>query len=409
MSVTLTNAAFDTSAPVFTGRTSAGVAFEVFDRIAGIDPVVWQTVFPSSWKDYRYYQTLEETFAGEFPPRYLVLRGRTTANPFRDAAAVRAILPLFFVQQDLTVSLAPRLRALLRPLRSRLTLRLLMAGCIVGEAQVGIASAADDPAAVFALLDEALELYAKREGASIRLFKDFPESYRPALAPLVARGRYTRLPSLPGVSLPLDFANFDDYLQHRLGKSTRKSLRRKFREIDALAEPITLEVKESVTPAEAVALHALYERVALRGDVHFEVFTADYFLKLGERMRETTRYFVWRHAGRIVAFSFCTIHDGAVYDNDIGFDESRASSLHLYHATFRDIVRWALAHGLNHYYSAPFNYDPKLHLRMDLVPLDLYARHTSPLINRLLRWFAPLAAPTRQEPLLAQFPNANRL
>ena len=207
----------------------------------------------------------------------------------------------------------------------------------------------------------------------------------------------------------MDFANFDDYLQNRLGKSTRKSLRRKFREVDTLADPITLEVKTSVTPAEAAALHALYERVALRGDVHFEVFTADYFRKLGERMPETTRYFIWRHTGRIVSFSFCTVHDGAIYDNDIGFDESHASSLHLYHVTFRDIIRWALAHGLKHYYSAPFNYDPKLHLRMDLVPLDLYARHTSSVVNRLLRWFAPLAAPTRQEPLLAQFANADRL
>ena len=409
MSATLlTAAAPDTLAPVFTGRTSSGAAFEVLDRIAGIDPVLWQTIFPPSWKDYRYHQTLEETFAREFPPRYLVLRERPETGTFAGAPAVRAILPLFFVEQDLTVSLAPRVRALLRPLRRVLTLRLLMAGCIVGDAQVGTAGAANDPA-VFAELDEALENYARHEGVSIRLFKDFPESYRPALAPLVARGRYTRLPSLPGVSLPLDFGTFDEYLQTRLGKSTRKSLRRKFREIDALPEPITLEVKSSVTPAEAAALHALYESVALRGDVHFEVFTAEYFLKLGERMPEATRYFVWRHAGRIVAFSFCTVHDGAIYDNDIGLDENSASGLPLYHATFRDIIRWALAHGLKHYYSAPFNYDPKLHLRMELVPLDLYARHTSKVVNRLLRWFAPLAAPTRQEPLLAQFPNANRL
>ena len=411
MSAPVTNAAIlETSAPaVFAGRTRSGAAFEVYDRITGIDALVWQTVFPPSWKDYRYYQTLEETFAREFPTRYLVLREAISEHGFPGPASVRAILPLFFVAQDLTVSLAPRLRVLLRPMREKLTLRLLMAGCIVGDAQIGIADPEDDPAAVFGELDHALELYARRERVGIRLFKDVPASYRPALAPLVAQGRYTRLASLPGVSLPLDFVNFDDYLQNRLGKSTRKSLRRKFREIDALAEPITLEVKHSINPAEADALHALYERVALRGDVHFEVFTAEYFLKLGERMSEATRYFIWRHAGKIVSFSFCTIHDGAIYDNDIGFDEAIASSLHLYHATFRDIIRWALAHGLKHYYSAPFNYDPKLHLRMDLVPLDLYARHSSPVVNCLLRWFAPFAAPTRQEPLLAQFPNADRL
>lgn len=391
--------------PVFQGRTRTGNSFEVFDRIAKIDPLAWQTVFPPSWKDYRYFQTLEETFAEQFPSRYLVLREPTGVG----ASAMRAILPLFFVEQDLTVSLSPRLRAWLSPWRQRLTLRLLMAGCIVGDGSVGMAESAVGRAGTLTELDEALEQYARHERVSIRLFKDLPESYRPDMAPLVARGRYTRLPSLPGVSLPLNFPTYDDYLQNRLGKSTRKSLRRKFREVDALAEPVQLEVKQSITPDEARALHALYERVALRGEVHFEVFTAGYFLRLGERMPETTRFFIWRHAGRIVAFSFCTVHDGAIYDNDLGVDEAVSPSLHLYHVTFRDIVRWALAHGLKHYYSSPFNYDPKLHLRMDLVPLDLYARHRSPWVNRLLRWFAPLAAPTRQEPLLQKFANAHRL
>ena len=194
-----------------------------------------------------------------------------------------------------------------------------------------------------------------------------------------------------------------------MGKATRKSLRRKFREVDGLREPITLEVKTSLTEDEAVTLHALYERVALSGDVHFEVFSREYFLKLGERMPDQTRYFIWRQAGKVVAFSFCTVHGDTLYDNDIGLDEAVATSLHLYHVTFRDLVRWALAHGLKHYCSSPFNYDPKLHLRMELAPLDLYARHLSPFVNALLRWFAPLAAPTRQEPLLRRFPNADEL
>ena len=401
MSATLTSPVLETSAPVFAGQTPSGHRFEVLDRIACLDPLLWQAAFPVSWKDYRYYQTLEETFAREFPQRYLVLRG--------EDAGLRAILPLFFVKQDLTVSLSARVRGWLRPLRRALTLRLLMAGCIAGDSQIGVVDPCDDLGAVCAELDGALTLFARHEGVSLVLFKDLPEAYRPAMAALTARGRYTRLASLPAVALPLDFSSFEDYLSTRPGKATRKSLRRKFREVDALAEPITVEVKNEVTPSEAKALHALYERVEQRGDVHFEVFTAEYFFTLGQRMPEQTRYFIWRQAGRIVAFSFCTVHDGAIYDNDLGLDEAAASALHLYHVTFRDIVRWALAHGLKQYYSSPFNYDPKLHLRMQLVPLDLYARHTSPVFNTVLRWFAPLAAPTRQEPLLREFPNAERL
>ena len=243
MSATLDAPVLETSARVFAGRTRSGHAFEVFDRIAGLDPLVWQAAFPARWKDYRYHQTLEETFSREFPQRYLVLRAESVDG---EDAPARAILPLFFVEQDLTVSLSPRLRRWLRPLRRRLTLRLLMAGCIAGDGQVGMLDPADDLAAVCAELDEALASFARRERVSILLFKDMPEAYRPAMAALTARGRYTRLPSLPGVSLPLDFATFEEYLQARPGKATRKSLRRKFREVDALAEPLTLEVKNEV-------------------------------------------------------------------------------------------------------------------------------------------------------------------
>ena len=392
---------------VFTGRVGSGWTFEVYDRAEDLGPEFWEAFFPAHWKDYRYYRTLEETFSGEFPQRYLVLREENSASNVGD---VRAVQPLFFVEQDLTVSLSNWVRAALRPLRRWLRMRLMMVGCIVGDAQTGLTDAATafTPRVADALA-KALEGYARHEGISIVLLKDFPLACREGLRTLTTAGGYTRLPSLPGVRLPLDFANFDDYVQSRLGKATRKSLRRKFREVDSLPEPVTLEVKTSVTESEAEALHALYERVALRGDVHFEVFTKEYFLLLGRRMPEQTRYFIWRHAGRIVAFSFCTVHNGAIYDNDIGVDDDAPASLHLYHVTFRDVIRWALAQGLECYYSAPFNYDPKLHLRMELVPLDLYARHLSPMVNFFLRRLAPLAAPTRQEPLLRQFPNADQL
>ena len=388
------------STPVFTGRLRDGGSFEVFDRLTALDPALWRNLFPSDWKDDRYYRTLEETFSEEFPQYYVVLRD--------EDGSPRALQPCFFVDQDLTVSLAAGWRAALRPLRRWLRFRLLMVGCIVGDGQIGVPEPSEVPAVCDAL-DEALERFARSEGVSIVLFKDFPAAYRPGLRGLVAGGRYTRLPSLPAVSLPLDFASYEDFLQTRLGKATRKSLRRKFREVDSLREPVTLEVRSSIDEEQAVTLHALYERVARRGDVHFEIFTPEYFVKLGERMPDQARYFIWRQAGRVVAFSFCTVHGDTLYDNDLGLDEAAAAALHLYHVTFRDLVRWALAHGLKRYCSSPFNYHPKLHLSMELVPLDLYARHLSPAINAVLRWAAPLAAPTRQEPLLQQFPNADQL
>ena len=40
--------------------------------------------------------------------------------------------------------------------------------------------------------------------------------------------------------------------------------------------------------------------------------------------------------------------------------------------------------------SSGLNYDPKLHLRHILDPTDLYVKHTSVIINAVLKWILPL-------------------
>jgi len=75
----------------------------------------------------------------------------------------------------------------------------------------------------------------------------------------------------------------------------------------------------------------------------------------------------------------------------------------------RDIISWALEQGLKYYYSNPLNYEPKLHLDCQLVPLDLYVRHTSPLLNPVFRRLIKYLGPTRHDPVLQRFPNADQL
>ncbi len=396
--------------PVFSCSTPLGVA-EIYDRIDAIGPAVWQALFPPHWKNFAYYRTLADTLSAEFPQRYLVLKNA--------AGEPRAIQPFFFVRQDLTVSLPSALRGLLLAVRRCgfprfLTLRLMMVGCVVGDGQTGlhVDFSSRERAKVFAALDRALARFARREHIGIRIWKDFPADTRMDLAPAFAGSGHARIPSLPAVRLRLEgLRSFDEFLEARLGKATRKSLRRKFREAIAAtaSAPLTLEVKNHVTDAEAAEVHALYERVARRGDIHFEIFTKDYFLLLSQRMPEQAHFFIWRRAERVVAFAFCMVHGDAIYDNDIGLDYDVAHDLHLYHVTLRDLVNWATARGLRWYHSSPFNYHPKLRLRMELAPLDLYVRHRSGVVQWFLRRFAPWLEPTRQEPLLREFPNFDQV
>ena len=141
----------------------------------------------------------------------------------------------------------------------------------------------------------------------------------------------------------------------------------------------------------------------------FEELTPEFLARIGREMPDKVRFFLWRLDGKLVAFNFCLLHDGVLYDMDIGLDYSVALDLHLYFVTWRDVFNWAIKNGVRTYYTAPLNYDPKLHLRLELAPLDLYVCHTSPLINPAFRagdGFPPASA---APPDFEQFPNAHEM
>ena len=206
--------------------------------------------------------------------------------------------------------------------------------------------------------------------------------------------------------LSLQHENWDEYLR-TLSKATRKDLRRKFRKAER-APKIELEVVNDVTPF-VDEIHPLYLAVHERSPLKFETLTKDYFRAIAQRMPERARFFIWRQSDKIVAFSFCLVCGDAIYDECIGLDYSVALDLHLYFYTLRDIISWAVQQRLKYYYSNPLNYEPKLHLDCELVPLDLYVMHTNPLLNPIFRRVLKYLGPTRHDPVLHKFPNADQL
>jgi len=122
-------------------------------------------------------------------------------------------------------------------------------------------------------------------------------------------------------------------------------------------------------------------------------------------MPDKVRFFLWRRGGRLVAFTTCLIEDDTLCAEYLGLDYAVALDLHLYFRVFHDEVSWAMAHGCRWYRSGPIQYDPKLHLRFRLEPLDLYVRHRSNVINAALTRLLPMFEPTRYDPVLPKFPN----
>jgi len=320
----------------------------------------------------------------------------------------RAIQPVFFVRQNLVEGVPGKVRSIVDEVRKIfprfLTMRVLMVGCAAGAGDLGV-SDKNDETWIAKTLETGLLKYAQQNKASLIVFKDFYAQYRPALAPLCSSG-YVRMASMPMTRLLLRYDNWDEYFR-TLSKATRKDLRRKFRKTERVPK-IEMQVVTDIAPLIA-EIYPLYLAVHERSPLKFETLTKEYFLAIAQRMHEHARFFIWRQSGKIVAFSFCLVCGDKIYDECIGLDYSVALGLHLYFYTLRDIVSWALQQGLKYYYSNPLNYEPKLHLDCELVPLDLYVRHTSALLNPIFRRAVKYLGPTRHDPVLRKFPNADQL
>ena len=261
-------------------------------------------------------------------------------------------------------------------------MKTMMVGCVVGEAQLDDGSDVER-AANAQLLAGAIEKHAQALGARLIVLKEFPNSYRRMLS-CFERSGFTRIPSMPLARLNIAYRSFDEYMQSALNSATRSKLRKKFKVTADDEMQIELQVSNDIRSA-IDEVYPLYLNVYRRSKLHFEKLTKDYFCRLGQIMPERVRYFVWRRNGKAVAFGECIVHGETMYAEYLGLDYSVALQLHLYHYVFRDLVRWGMANGYKWLQSSALNYDPKLHLRYRLKLVDLYVKHTSSIINRVLR------------------------
>lgn len=372
---------------------TSGCKVSVVDSADGIPDEIRARAFAGQAKNFNYHDVAARALAGQFEHRYIVLQERHAGGA--------GVQPVFFVNQDILEGLPRRLHAALtwprRFFPGWLRMRMLMVGCPAGDGALDCR----EPWFVEELR-EALGIYAKKTKTSAILFKDFPAVYRDALAALAAHG-YRRVPSMPACKLDFDFSSFEAYMKEKLGRK----LRYKYIKLNKKGA-IPFEVLTDVSPI-AGELYELYRQTHERSKMRFERLTPEFFTLIGREMPEAARYFVWRVDGKIAAFALCLVHGGTMFHLNIGFDYSVSFDLQLYYVTIRDLFQWALDNGLRHYVTGQLNYDPKLHLKMTLDPLDLYARHTNPLVNPLFKFALGFLQPVRHDPTIRQFPNYGEL
>ena len=357
----------------------------------------WTSTFTDQRKDYRYYEILDDTLQGNFEYRYFAI---VDSN-----GRIRAVQPFFLVDQDILEGLgAERIHWISRVRRFYprfLKLRTLMVGCSAGEAH--LAATETLPVDIVAeTLANGIIKQARSLNAKLIVLKEFPSRYRKLLLCFVQCG-FARAPSMPMTMLDIRYDSFDAYMVKALKSSSRKKLRKNLEATAGVAD-----IRMSVTDDAASfvdEIYPLYLQVFERSRMQFEKLTKDFFRQIGQRMNDKVRFFAWRRGNMLVAFSLCMVQGDSLYAEYVGFDYAVALDLHLYHYVVRDMINWGISKGYKWFRSSGLSYDPKLHMRHRLDPIDLYVRHTSILANAIFKLALPWIVPVRYDATLKLFAN----
>ena len=376
------------------------VETKVFNRIAEISPREWNSVFPDVLEDYYFFKSLEESNFAQFRFRYILAY---------DNNSLIGAAPCFLMDFPMDAGVQGAARQIVNLIKkffpTVFNIRALLCGLPMDRGRLGFLNK-DIQKEVIESVSRAMSQIAEEEGARVIAFRDFDSDYVPLLDPLLKRG-FFKIESLPTTVMEINFSSFQEHL---LGLSavSRYDLRRKFRKVDRSGFEIKMQVKPGLDHEELAQVYDLYLQTVNRQEMGFEIAPMEFFRAVSENMPAKARYFLWRIDNKLVGFALCLLSGEYFLDIYLGFDYSFAYQCHLYFIKIRDLFNWCIENKIKTYEMGVTNYEPKRRLGFKFIPLYMYARHRSRLINPFLKILGGLFSPLNFDPVLRKMRKEGR-
>ena len=241
--------------------------------------------------------------------------------------------------------------------------------------------------------------------APMLVWKEFPDSARPALDGLLASTRTFRMVSYPGTAISLHQGGYQAYLASQ--RSARRwkinaKLRRGTKTV-----PVNTLIISRPNRSELEELFPLFWQTYLRGKTKFERLTPEFFRAIADCDEAT--FVVQRDAasGEMLAFMLMLDLGERVINQFIGIDYASATDGFLYFRLFAEAYDWARNTKATMLQSGQTGYMAKIDMGHSLVPLWNYCEHRNLLVNSI---YAKIAAKVTWDTLddqLADYLNAH--
>jgi len=371
-----------------------GLTARITSGVGALSESEWNACYPDDPEGWQYYRACEMR---------AVPGVALAAVEVRDDKGLAAAAPLFQLSYRLDTPLQGRLRSLADAISRRAPSltewKLLGVGSPYADRchiaiRPDLTGAQRD--AVLTALIRAVEAEGASRKAALIVFKDLSGAESEALEGVLGRERYNQIRSLPVATLDLQgVPDLERYIAG-LSSSTRKDVRRKLK----AAGGVRVERRTNIDDL-ADKIEVLYEATRQHSNVHygdFEALPQDYFRSVADCAQEKAQFMLYWVGDELAAFNLLLLGRDTVLDKFLGMRYPLGPSNNIYVVSWIENVRFCLETGRRWMQSGQTAYSSKVRLGSRLVPSSIYARHRNPVINRVIRLAAPLAAFDRWDP-----------
>ncbi|MGB4812275.1 MAG: GNAT family N-acetyltransferase [Methylophilaceae bacterium] len=337
-----------------------------------ISSELWQACFPAPFEGRWWYQTLERCgITDQFTFLYAVVS---------DASGPVALAPAFVMNVPMKIVLPPALVPIANVLGlvfpSALYQRTLFIGSPCSdEGRVGMLAHANR-LSVVNTINKAMSLQAVKLNASMRVWKDFPQTYEDDFS--ASSKHLFSVVSFPGTVAELPNATKDSYF-NTLKSSRRNKLKKKLRL--AAEAPVDVEIIQQPNASAMDEIFDLFWQTYEKGTTKFERLNRTFFDLIAQ---ESYSYFIVlrdRNDNKMVAFMLCFALGKHVINKFIGLDYQKPKEWFLYFRLWEAAIDWTASQQATSIQSGQTGYSPKIELGHTLVPLTNYCAHKNPFIH----------------------------
>lgn len=239
------------------------------------------------------------------------------------------------------------------------------------------------------LICHEIETLAKELGINFILFRDFYDNETDLQGHLKERG-YMKMHNLPKAEIRVRWKSFDEYLD-----SMRSNYRCKIvKSMDKCAKAnISIEVFKNFS-ANAGELKRLYDNVYDQAkEVKRERIPESFFHNFDRHLADKAVMLTAKKDDKLVGYMLSVFSGKTIITMFPGLDYSCSKEYCVYFNIFYKTIELAINSGIENIDMGVTTLDPKKDMGSSVVALNMYARHSNAMLNKIIPFVFDMIAP----------------